>query len=83
MFESARCGSEIVEGVARYPHHGGGGHHEADVMGPLGVLHVTVLDGFPLDAVEEEDGGHDGWCDPTPAKCPVLVWHHSFPLQEH
>ena len=77
MFESARGGSEIVEGVARDPHHGGGGHHEADVMGPLGVLHVAVLHGLPLDAVEEEDGPHDCRCDPSPANHPVLVRHHS------
>jgi len=71
VFQRSVIGGEIVESVARDPHHGGEGHEEADPMGPVGVLHGSILDWFPLEAVEEKDDPHDSRSDTAPAKHPV------------
>ena len=41
VLEGPPGGGEIVEGVPRDPHHGGGRHDEPHVVGPLWVLHGT------------------------------------------
>jgi hypothetical protein len=43
-------------------------------MRPAGELDVAVLDGLPLEAVEEEDDGHDQGGHDAPRHGPVHIW---------
>ncbi len=43
-------------------------------MRPAGELDVAVLDGLPLEAVEEEDDGHDQGGHGAPRHGPVQIW---------
>ncbi len=43
-------------------------------MRPAGELDVAVLDGLPLEAVEEEDDGHDEGGHGAPRHGPVQIW---------
>ena len=67
VFQSSAVGGEIVESVARDPHHRGEGHEESNAMGPVRILHGPILDWFPLEAVEEKDDPHDCWSNAPPA----------------
>ncbi len=42
-------------------------------MRPVGIAHSTVLDGLPLEAVEEEDDGHDEGRHQAPRHGPVQI----------
>ena len=43
-------------------------------MRPVRVAHGAVLDGLPLEAVEEEDNGHDQRRHQAPRHGPVQIW---------
>jgi hypothetical protein len=42
-------------------------------MCPAGELDVAVLDGLPLEAVEEEDDGHDQGGHDAPRHGPIQI----------
>ena len=71
VFQSSAGGGEIVEGIARDPHHGGEGHEEPHAMGPGRILRCSVFDGFPLEAIEEKDDPHDCWSNSPPGEYPI------------
>ena len=77
FFQSSTVGGEIVESVARDPHHRGEGHEESNAMGPVRILHGPILDWFPLEAVEEKDDPHDSWSNSPPTEHPIQVGPHA------
>jgi hypothetical protein len=42
-------------------------------MRPVGIAHGAIFDRFPLEAVEEEDDGHDQGRHHAPCQGPVGV----------
>ena len=73
ILDGAPGGAHPVDRIARYPHHGGEGHEEADGVRPRRVLHRPVLDRLPSEAVEEEDDGHHAGGNDAPGESPVEV----------
>ena len=47
-------------------------------MRPAGELNLAILDGLPLEAVEEEDDGHDQVGHQAPRQSPVQIWPEHF-----
>jgi hypothetical protein len=55
ILDGPRCGKHIINGVGRYPHHGGEADADSYRLGPGRVLVGAVPDGLVLNDEEDED----------------------------
>ena len=81
LHEGTRLGSNVIDGVDGYPHHGSEAHAHAHPLRPFGILIVcSISHWFVRNNVEDENGDHHCRCKVFPAQEPKDSWFMSSHL---